>query len=154
MHLIHVTYFEGEKNTHKNKYFLSSSSMFGLLLNLFSASTVSFVSQRKRQPRSIQPFVSVSHFRFSPPLYIPKFLASAAHSTHPDTQASALFPHSCSPSGSGSFLTAVCVADVLSPHQCPERLRTTCVRTDFTLHCPREVTNTAHSSQCPLSCIM
>lgn len=143
MHLIHGR--KKKKNTHKNKYFLSSSSVFGLLLNLFSASTVSFVSQQKRQPRSARPFVSVSHFRFSPPPpHHPQIPRLCCHT--PTRRPQDLFPHSRSPSGSGSFLTAVCVADVLSPHRCPQRLRTTCARTDFTLRCPREVTNAAHSS--------
>lgn len=76
----------GEK--HKIKYFLTYSIVSGLLLNLFTAPVVSFVSQHQEQ---WQEYMAIRLIIFHNSASDPTPLTSAAHSTQANKQAAALF---------------------------------------------------------------
>lgn len=105
---------------HKIKYFLSSSECLDYCNIYFLLLLVSktLVAAKEMYGHSSQSEAPNSHFRSKSPLSSPPLL-------HRPLQQAGLSPflHSCSASGSGSFLTAVCVAQTLSAHQHLKQLR-------------------------------
>lgn len=122
-------------NKQRIKYFLSSSECLAYCRICFAATTISFIFFviTGGVSRGVRPFISVSGTSYahisgsalpcSTPPRLHRPLRQAGLSSF-------LQPRSAS--GSGSFLTAVCVAEAPSPHQCLEHLRRTSVRTGFT----------------------
>lgn len=91
---------KGEK--HKIKYFLSSSSVSGWLLNLFSASTVSFVSQHQEQRKEYMAIHLSLTFQVQIPLSSPPLPTRHTPTSRPQPLPSLLFsfrkwliPHCC-----------------------------------------------------------
>lgn len=92
---------KGEKK-HEIKYFLSSSSVSGWLLNLFSASTVSFVSQHQEQRKEYMAIHLSLTFQVQIPLSSPPLPTRHTPTSRPQTLPSLLFsfrkwliPHCC-----------------------------------------------------------